>query len=98
MAWRGEAQALHHPSLPARGQRRGVASADRSAGFWENCRRAGCGLMEIRLDRQGPYIAIVTIDNQPRLNAMTRDMLAELGRLWDELGRDPCRCIILTGA
>ena len=33
-------------------------------------------------------IAIVTIDNQPRLNAMTRQMLAELGRLWDELERD----------
>jgi enoyl-CoA hydratase/carnithine racemase len=54
--------------------------------------------MEIRLDRHGPHIAIVTIDNQPRLNAMTRDMLTELGRLWDELERGPCRCIILTGA
>jgi enoyl-CoA hydratase/carnithine racemase len=54
--------------------------------------------MDIRLDRHGPHIAIVTIDNQPRLNAMTRAMLAELGRLWDELERDPCRCIILTGA
>jgi enoyl-CoA hydratase/carnithine racemase len=54
--------------------------------------------MEICLDRHGPHIAIVTIDNQPRLNAMTRAMLAELGRLWDELERDSCRCIILTGA
>ena len=37
--------------------------------------------------------------DQPRLNAMTRQMLAELGRLWDELERDgDCRCIILTGA
>jgi enoyl-CoA hydratase/carnithine racemase len=54
--------------------------------------------MEIRLARHGSHIAIVTIDNQPRLNAMTRQMLAELGRLWDELERDPCRCIILTGA
>jgi enoyl-CoA hydratase/carnithine racemase len=54
--------------------------------------------MEIRRGRHGPRIAIVTIDNQPRLNAMTRAMLAELGRLWDELERDPCRCIILTGA
>jgi enoyl-CoA hydratase/carnithine racemase len=54
--------------------------------------------MEVRLDRHGPHIAIVTIDNQPRLNAMTRPMLAELGRLWDELEHDPCRCIILTGA
>ena len=55
-------------------------------------------MTEIRLDRHGPHIAIVTIDNQPRLNAMTRPMLAELGRLWDELERDPCRCIVLTGA
>lgn len=54
--------------------------------------------MKIDLRRQGRHIAIVTIDNQPRLNAMTRQMLAELGRLWDELERDDCRCIILTGA
>jgi len=55
-------------------------------------------MSEIRLDRHGPHIAIITIDNQPRLNAMTRAMLAELGRLWDELKGDPCRCIILSGA
>jgi enoyl-CoA hydratase/carnithine racemase len=54
--------------------------------------------MEIRLSRHGRHIAIVTIDNQPRLNAMTRQMLSELGSLWDELERDPYRCIILTGA
>jgi len=55
--------------------------------------------MEIRLARHGRHIAIVTIDNQPRLNAMTRAMLAELGRLWDELQRDDtCRAIVLTGA
>jgi enoyl-CoA hydratase/carnithine racemase len=29
---------------------------------------------------------------------MTRAMLAELARLWDELERGPCRCIVLTGA
>jgi enoyl-CoA hydratase/carnithine racemase len=54
--------------------------------------------MEIRLARHGRHVAVVTVDNQPRLNAMTRQMLAELGRLWDELERDDCRCIILTGA
>jgi enoyl-CoA hydratase/carnithine racemase len=54
--------------------------------------------MEIGLSRHGRHIAIVTIDNQPRLNAMTRPMLAELGRLWDQLERDDCRCIVLTGA
>ena len=54
--------------------------------------------MEIRLTRHGRHVAIVTIDSQPRLNAMTRQMLGELGRLWDELERDECRCIVLTGA
>jgi enoyl-CoA hydratase/carnithine racemase len=55
--------------------------------------------MEIHLARQGAHVAVVTVDNQRRLNAMTRPMLAELGRLWDELERDDaCRCIVLTGA
>ena len=54
--------------------------------------------MKIGLGRHGRHIAVVTIDNQPRLNAMTRQMLAELGKLWDELEHDDCRCIILTGA
>ena len=54
--------------------------------------------MEVRLDRHGAHIAIVTIDNQPRLNAMTRDMMLDLGRLWDELQADDTRCVILTGA
>ena len=55
--------------------------------------------MEIRVVRHGRHIAMVMIDNQPRLNAMTRAMLAELGRVWDELERDDsCRAIVLTGA
>src|SRR6202048_1405169 len=55
--------------------------------------------MEIRIARHGRHVAVVPVDNQPRLNAMTRAMLSKLGRLWDELERDgDCRCIILTGA
>jgi len=54
--------------------------------------------MEIRLTAHGPHVAVLTIDNQPRRNAMTRAMLADLARLWDELERGPCRCIVLTGA
>jgi len=54
--------------------------------------------MEIRAQAHGPHVVVVTIDNQPRLNAMTRAMMAELARLWDELERGPCRCIVLTGA
>jgi ATP-dependent exoDNAse (exonuclease V) alpha subunit len=54
--------------------------------------------MEIRLSWHGRHVTIVTIDNQSRLNAITRQMLAELSCLWDELERDGnFRCIILTG-
>src|SRR6202045_1063044 len=56
-------------------------------------------MMGRRRARHSPGGAVVTVDNQPRLNAMTRQMRIELGRLWDELERDgDCRCIILTGA
>ena len=54
--------------------------------------------MELRVREHGPHIVVVTIDNQPRRNAMTRAMMAELGRLWETLERGPCRCIVLTGA
>ncbi|HEV8440547.1 MAG TPA: enoyl-CoA hydratase-related protein [Methylomirabilota bacterium] len=54
--------------------------------------------MELRAQPHGPHIVIVTIDNQPRRNAMPRAMLAELARLWDTFERSTCRCIILTGA
>ena len=55
--------------------------------------------MEMRLTRHRAHVAVITIDNQPRRNAMTRDMLAELGRLWDSLERDDtCRAIVITGA
>jgi enoyl-CoA hydratase/carnithine racemase len=54
--------------------------------------------MEIRLEMRGPHVAVVTLDNQPRLNAMTRGMMADMARVWDELERGSCRCIVLTGA
>ena len=55
--------------------------------------------MEIRLTRHGAHVTMITIDNQPRRNAMTRDMLAALGRLWDSLEQDDtCRAIVVTGA
>src|SRR6476646_598049 len=55
--------------------------------------------MEIRVETRERYVVIVTIDNQPRRNAMTRAMLADLAALWDRLDTDPdCRCVVLTGA
>ena len=54
--------------------------------------------MEMRLTRHSAHVAIITLDNQSRMNAMTRAMMADLGKLWDELERDSTRCIVLTGA
>ena len=54
--------------------------------------------MEIRTGAHSPHVVVVTLDNLPRLNAMTRAMMADLARLWDELERGPCRAIVLTGA
>ena len=54
--------------------------------------------MEIRLEHRSAHVAVVTIDNQPRLNAMTRGMMADLARVWDQLERDDTRAIVLTGA
>lgn len=55
--------------------------------------------MEIRVERQGRHVAVVTIANEPKRNAMSRDMLSDLAELWDRFEADPeCRCIVLTGA
>jgi enoyl-CoA hydratase/carnithine racemase len=54
--------------------------------------------MELRVQEHGPHVTIVTIDNQPRRNAMPRSMMTELAALWDALERGPCRAIVLTGA
>jgi enoyl-CoA hydratase len=53
--------------------------------------------MEIRTEAHGPHVVVVTVDNLPRLNAMTRAMMADLARLWDELERGRCRAVVLTG-
>ena len=55
--------------------------------------------VELRAAPHGPHVVVVTLDNQPRRNAMSRTMMAELARLWDRLELDAaCRCIVLTGA
>ena len=41
--------------------------------------------MEIRVQEHSAHVVIVTIDNQPRRNAMTRQMMAELAAVWDRL-------------
>ena len=54
--------------------------------------------MEIRVEEHSRHIVIVTIDNQPRRNAMSRQMMAELAARWDAFEQSSYRCIILTGA
>jgi enoyl-CoA hydratase/carnithine racemase len=54
--------------------------------------------MDIDVREHGRHVVVVTIDNQPRRNAMSRQMMAELARRWDELEAGSCRCVVLTGA
>ena len=55
--------------------------------------------MQVHLTAPERHIALITIDNQPKRNAMSRDMMRDLTALWDRLaGSDDCRAIIVTGA
>jgi enoyl-CoA hydratase/carnithine racemase len=55
--------------------------------------------MPLHVDAAAPNVVLVTIDNQPKRNAMPRAMLAELADLWDRLADDPaCRAIVITGS
>ena len=55
-------------------------------------------MSQLLVHDHGPHVVLITIDNQPKRNAMPRAMLAELAQLWDTLERGPCRAIVLTGA
>ena len=54
--------------------------------------------MDIHVQEHNAHIVRLTIDHQPRRNALSRSMMAELARLWDTFERSSYRCIILTGA
>ncbi len=55
--------------------------------------------MPLHVREASTHITLVTIDNQPKRNAMSRAMLSELAALWDRLDALPsCRCIVITGA
>jgi enoyl-CoA hydratase/carnithine racemase len=45
------------------------------------------------------HVALITIDNQPKRNALTRAAMGELAEVWERLGAaEDCRCIVITGA
>ena len=55
--------------------------------------------MPIRVTQPCPYVTQIVLDNPAKRNAMSRDDLAELARLWDRLDQDSgCRAIVLTGS
>lgn len=55
--------------------------------------------MPIHVSQPVPAVTLVVLDNPAKRNALSRSDMAELGRLWDQLDRDPqCRAIVLTGA
>jgi len=55
--------------------------------------------MPLHVSEPAPHTVLITIDNQAKRNAMSREMLAELAALWDRLD-DPagCRAVVVTGA
>lgn len=54
--------------------------------------------MTIRIEYPQDHVALITIDNPAKRNAMSREMMAELAAHWDELETSECRAIVLTGA
>ena len=52
-----------------------------------------------RLEQPEPGIALLTLDRPRKLNALTDDTVAVIGRLLDGVAADPkCRVLIITGA
>ncbi|MEZ5853000.1 MAG: enoyl-CoA hydratase-related protein [Hyphomicrobiaceae bacterium] len=55
--------------------------------------------MPLEVREPARHVTLITIDNQPKRNAMSRQMLGELAALWDRLDSDAsCRAIVITGA
>jgi len=53
----------------------------------------------LHITEPAPHIALLTIDNQAKRNAMSRVDMQTLADTWDRLeADDDCRCIVLTGA
>src|SRR5262249_62367229 len=70
------------------------------ATHFNNARNAERSSFEpLNVGEAARHVALVTIDNQPKRNAMSRSMMAELAEVWQRLGAsDDCRCIVITGA
>jgi len=63
------------------------------------CSKGGRGVADILVDRPEEAIAVVTLNRPERLNALTREMVAELNGILDGIAADvSCRAMILIGA
>ena len=54
--------------------------------------------MPLNVEPASKHVTLITMDNQPKRNAMSREMMAELASLWDDLEGSGCRCVVITGA
>jgi len=55
--------------------------------------------MPLLVNEPARHVTLITIDEQAKMNAMSRQMMAELCELWDRLDADPgCRVVVTTGA
>ena len=54
--------------------------------------------MPLLVTEPAPFVTQITIDNQAKRNALSRDMMRELADLWTTLEAGSCRCVVLTGA
>ncbi|MEM7407948.1 MAG: enoyl-CoA hydratase-related protein [Pseudomonadota bacterium] len=54
--------------------------------------------MPLHVTEPYPRVVLITIDNQAKRNAMSRDMMRELAELWDRVDGDDTRAVVLTGA
>ena len=55
--------------------------------------------MTLHVREAARHVALITIDNQPKRNAISRTMMRELAETWERLaGSEDCRCIVVTGA
>lgn len=53
----------------------------------------------LKLETPKPGVTLLTLNRPSALNALTREMVAEVNTALDEIARDPeCRVVILTGA
>ena len=54
--------------------------------------------MSIDVSYPAEHIAMITINNPKKRNAMTRKMLQDLANLWDSIEVSDCRAVVITGA